>query len=275
MRIYMVTDIEGVSGVTKWNECKPADRGRYEQGEWRYMRSRRLLTAEINAACEGAFSAGAREIVVWDGHGSKGIDIENLHPRARLLTGTGRMGKSRALGMDLGFDGVFFVGQHAMNRTEAANLCHTGSSLSISNSWVNEMLVGEFGLRTVLAGYFDIPVLLLTGDDKACMEARNMVPDIETAQVKESYGREYALCLSPERAREEIREAAARAVKKAGEIKPFKMKGPSYELKWEFYDLSRCKEGDRSFDRPVREPQVLGKSDDFFEAYRMAKDREG
>ena len=74
MRVYVMTDLEGVSGVWSIEEqCVPSGR--------EYDLARRLLTAEVNAAVEGLLAAGATEIVVADGHGAGGLYFPDLHPR--------------------------------------------------------------------------------------------------------------------------------------------------------------------------------------------------
>jgi D-amino peptidase len=255
MKLFIFTDIEGVAGVVQWEHCNPA--GRY------YERSKRLLTLEINAAIEGALEAGADEIVVWDAHGYVGIDPELLHPQARLLFGKG-FPKDATL--DRSFDAMFFIAQHAMTRTPDANLCHSFSSLGISRMTLNGKEVGEFGVWALRAGCLGVPAVLLTGDDKACAEARAAIPNIETAAVKVSTGRESALCLHPTKARELIRAAAIRALRRRGEIKPYMIPGP-YELITERYDLSRCAPDDRNFDRPIGETKVV-RGNDFLEISR-------
>lgn len=238
MKIFVCTDLEGAAGVWRWEHCTPE--GRY------YDRSRRLLTEEVNAAVTGALEAGASEVVVWDAHGCGGVDIDGLHPEAKYLAGTDFLGYG---GLDESFDGLFFVGQHAMNRTERANLCHSYSSVSIFEMRLNEMPVGEFGLRTAGAGALGVPALLLTGDDCACQEARGMVLGIVTAEVKISCGREGALSLAPEKAREIIKRAAVQAVTQAAKIKPYTLGGP-YELVTEYYAKEAQTKENRGFDRP-------------------------
>src|SRR5579883_2241653 len=80
-RVLIVTDMEGVGGVNNAEE-------QLLPGQRRYDESRRLLAGELNAAIDGALSAGASDIVVWDGHdGSRSLSIEDIDPRARLLQG--------------------------------------------------------------------------------------------------------------------------------------------------------------------------------------------
>src|SRR5574340_943849 len=80
-RILIVTDLEGVGGVNNPDE-------QLLPGQRRYMESRRMLTGETNAAVEGAFAAGASEVVIWDGHdGSRTLSIDEIDSRAKLLQG--------------------------------------------------------------------------------------------------------------------------------------------------------------------------------------------
>src|SRR5437763_11244378 len=82
MKVYILTDIEGVAGVANFEDYS------YATGRFHAL-SRQLLTLEVNAAVEGALAAGATEILVLDGHGSGAIDVDELHPEALLLHGTG------------------------------------------------------------------------------------------------------------------------------------------------------------------------------------------
>jgi D-amino peptidase len=262
MKIYIHTDIEGVAGVVQWSDAHGYGGPNDPCGPY-YERSKRLLTQEINAAIEGALEAGADEIVVSDDHGPGGIDPELLHPRAKLLFGK-PFPKGR--GFDASFDAMFFIGQHAMNLTPNANLCHTYSSVSIRRMLLNGQEIGEIGMRAALAGYFGVPVALFTGDDKACGEAKAIMPNVETVAVKTSMGRTSALCLHPIEARKAIKQGVARAMRRLGDFEPYLPPGP-YEFIVEPYDLARCNSDDRSFDRPVGEPKVYH-SDSFLEISR-------
>jgi D-amino peptidase len=255
MKVYVLTDLEGVAGVVRWDHCSTD--GRY------YQRSKRLLCAEVNAAVEGALEAGATEIIVWDGHGSGGLEPEWLHPEAKLLFGRGA---PKALGLDDSFDAMFVIGQHAMNLTEQANLCHSYSSRGIYRMTLNGVEIGELGMRAILAGYFDIPTVLVTGDDKVCLEAQAILPHSERVAVKISTGRQSALCLHPSKAREAIKAGAQRALETLDQQEPYFFEGP-YEFIVEPYDPRFTPDKDRSFDRPVGEPKIQ-RADDFLEISR-------
>ncbi len=216
MKVYILTDIEGVAGVANFEDYS------YSTGRF-YPLSRHLLTLEVNAAVEGALEAGATQVVVWDGHGPGGVNVEELHPEAWLLHGTG---VPRTLCLDESYHALFFVGQHAMSRAARAGMAHTYSSRTIEEMRLNGEPIGEFGMRTILAGCFGVPVVLVTGDAATRDEALRCVPNIEAVVVKESLHATAALTRSPQKSREMIRAGAARAVARAEEIEPYRMGGP-------------------------------------------------
>jgi D-amino peptidase len=233
MRIYILTDQEGVAGVV--NSVDHASPGsRY------YETARRLLTLEVNAAVEGAIAGGATDIFVLDGHGHGSIDIELLHPEVEVLAG-------RPIRFPFEFDGSFdalmFVGQHAKSNTDGGHLSHTGS-MDQDDLILNRLSVGELGWYMQLAGYHGKPTILVTGDQAVCDEAHALVPEVETVAVKRGIENGPAIGLTgdenrlhnaaavhkpPMRVRELIREAAERAVRRIDQIPPFFIE-PPYEL---------------------------------------------
>ena len=210
--IFVITDAEGVAGVCRQEQTDPKD-----------AEMRQLLTGEINAAVEGFLAGGADEVVVWDGHdGSQTLSALTIHPRARLLIGNPGV----AMTMERGYAAVAFVGQHAKANVRGGIMAHSYSSLGIQNMLMNGKPVGETETRAALAGWFNTPVILLTGDRAATEELRAIVPNAELAAVKEGLGRYTCISLSATAARELIRESAIRAMKKIGQIKPYKIEGP-------------------------------------------------
>ncbi len=221
MRAYILTDIEGVAGVNRWEQG-----GRDGDSPAKHA-AMRLLTAEVNACVDGILDAAAdAEVVVWDGHGNGAIVYEDLHPRARLIA---RAPIAAPYLLDRGFDALYFVGQHAMAGTPGATLCHTYSSKTIEYFRLNGVPMGEFGCRAAMAGELGIPTVFVSGDDKAVAEARALVPEIAGVAVKEGLGPELALHLSAAEARARIREGAAEATRRAGTIRPV-LVAPPYVL---------------------------------------------
>jgi len=209
--IFVITDAEGVAGI-----C------RQEQVEPRESELRQLLTGEINAAVDGFLAGGADEVIVWDGHdGSQTLSALTIHPRAKLIIG----GLGVTMTMERGYAGLAFIGQHSMANTRGGIMAHSYSSLGIQNLKLNGKPVGEIETRAALAGWFGIPVILLTGDDAAVKELRQIVPDAELVSVKEGLGRYSCLTLSAKAAQEMIRNAAQRAMAKIGKIRPYRVEG--------------------------------------------------
>ncbi len=204
MKILIAADMEGITGVTAWDQVTP--------GHAEYARFRRLMTQDVNAAIRGAMEAGADEVIVADGHwNGSNILIEELDPRARLNTGSPSP-FSMMQGIDENVDGVMFVGYHARNGTPNAILDHTWSSRTVAKVWLNDILTGEYGLNAAVAGHFGVPVIMVSGDQTACAQVTELLGDVETAVVKQSTGRFSAECLPPQVTQGLIFECAARAV---------------------------------------------------------------
>ncbi len=214
-----MTDLEGVAGVQQWQQTRESGPSNQQ--------AIRLLTAEVNAVVEGIMDAEPlADMMVWDGHGSGGIDVEYLHPGARFIP-HGPVAVPYFL--DEGFDALFFVGQHAMAGTPNAPLSHTYSSRTIEYYKLNGILMGEFGCRAALAGSLNIPTVFISGDDKVVAEARALIPGIYGAVVKEGRGIESAIHLSPLRARMVLRQVAAEATRHLDRIPPLIIQ-PPFEL---------------------------------------------
>ena len=209
MKILIAVDMEGITGVTTWDQVTP--------GHAEYSRFRKLMTQDVNAAIRGATEAGADEIIVADGHwNGSNILVEELDSRARLNTGSPSP-FSMMQGIDESVDGVLFIGYHARNGTANAILDHTWSSKTVANIWLNDILTGEYGLNASLAGHFGVPVIMVSGDQTACAQVNELLGDVEMAIVKQATGRFAAECLTPEVSQELIYMSAARAVGRLNE----------------------------------------------------------
>lgn len=219
MRIFISTDLEGISGITVWEQTRDVTSPLYQE-------ARRLLTAEVNACVEGCLDGGATEVVVNDGHGG-GFNLvpELLHPGACYVTGTDR--PSPGHDMDCDMDGLIMLGYHAMNGVQDAVLHHTQSSLGENRYWYNDIESGELVQTALVAGYYGIPPIMVTGDLRCCQEARRFFGEhIVTVSVKEGYSRTCCKMLAPVRAHELIREAAGRAMAAIPLCRPFTMQLP-------------------------------------------------
>lgn len=205
MKVLIAVDMEGISGVVSWDHVNP------DHAE--YQRFRRIMTQDVNAAIQGAAEGGAHDFWVTDGHwNSTNILIEELDSRAKLNSGTPSP-FSMVQGADSGVDGALFIGYHARMGTQNAILDHTWSSTRVENLWLNGRLVGETGLNAAVCGAFNVPVLLVTGDQAVCAEASAWIEGIETVQVKKALGRHAAECLSLEESHRRIQAGAAQAIR--------------------------------------------------------------
>jgi len=206
MKILIAADMEGVTGVVHWDQVSA--------GHPEYARFRRLMTGDVNAAIRGAFDGGAGEVWVSDGHGSgRNILIEELDPRARLNSGSPAP-FSMVQGIEQGMAGVMFVGYHARSGAQNAILDHTWSDERVARVWINDRQFGESGLNGALCGHFGAPVIMISGDQTVCAEAREFFGDVETAVVKRAAGRIAAECLPPEVTAKLIYQAARQAVER-------------------------------------------------------------
>lgn len=235
MKIYLMTDMEGVAGVTNFDDwCQPE--GRY------YELGKELLTEEVNAAARGFFDGGATGVLVADGHGHGGISPALLDPRVELSRGW--VGPY-PFGLDGSFAGAAWVGQHAKSGSEFAHLAHTGWFNCLEDR-VNGVAIGEFGEMALCAGELGVPVIFAAGGLAFTGEAAALAPGVETVAVKrgvtpgtgdectaEEYARRNlgAVHTAPAGARQRIYEGARRAAARlaAGEQFTVVRLDPPYE----------------------------------------------
>ena len=223
MRVQIMTDMEGVSGIVA--------REQVNGGEPMYEEGRRLYTEEINAAVRGAAAAGATEIVVVDCHGAGGpwtfnsLVPELLDPRCEWVA---HHTWSRYVDMlESGCDAVLLVGMHAKAGTADGELSHTISTVRWRHLWFNGQDVGEVGINAALCGYYGAPVLLVTGDQAVCRESTELLGDgLTTVAVKKGLSRYAARQIPPARARRMIEEGARLALQDLNAVPPLSDEQP-------------------------------------------------
>src|SRR5438874_3518790 len=195
--------MEGVAGVVHESQTDPTTPAFAAE----YGRFRRLMTAEANAAVEGAVAAGATRVVVNDSHWfMRNLLAEELHPSAELLSGDPKP-RSMVQGIDQGgFDAALFIGYHARAGTRNAILDHTYAD-RIHEVRLNGKPVGELGLNAGLAGVHGVPVALVSGDSALAAEAKDLLgAGVATVIVKQAVSRHAAKSVAPAVACRMIRE---------------------------------------------------------------------
>lgn len=219
MKIYIVTDLEGATGVFKFKQTREKETPEFRE-------AMHLLMGDVAAVAEGLRQAGATEIVVLDGHnGGNNFPPADMAPGVRYITGLPRPGP--LCGLDESFAGMVLVGYHAKNGTPDGVLHHTQSSLAESKYWYDGVERGEIYQCAVIAGHYDVPVLLVTGDEAACREARGLLgEDLPTVAVKKGLSREAAVLLAAEETRPMLVAGARRAMDERPQRKPLKPNFP-------------------------------------------------
>lgn len=220
MKIMMGVDMEGITGITTREQT-------LHQGRL-YAEGVELQAGDINAAVEGLVDAGVKEIVVWDNHfACFNAPYLKLHPAAKYLRGSGA-NQLRWPGLDASFNGLILLGYHAQAGTLHGILEHTMSSDSWFRLTVNGRAIGEIAIDGALAGSMGVPVIMVSGDDKLCAEARGLFgPEVMAVCVKQGFARHGGICLSRQAATEAIRAGAAEAVRRIGRVKPLDLGKPA------------------------------------------------
>jgi len=218
MKIYISADMEGVVGVVTQEQLGPSG--------FEYQRAREFMTEEVKAAIEAAFEAGATEIMVSDSHGNgQNLLIEKL-PRNITLVRAFPRPLVMMQGIDETFDGVIFLGYHTSTTNPQGVRAHTMSSANLADVRLNGVSMPEAGLNAAIAGHFNAPVIMISGDDAIVKEASALLGGIEGAVVKWAYGFHSARTLMPEAAYELIRQKVKQAIGRIKDFKPYKLKAP-------------------------------------------------
>lgn len=203
-RIFLSADIEGTCGIAHWDET--------QLGKPDYEPFRRQMTAEVAAACEGASAGGCDDILIKDAHDSaRNLLPDGLPENVQLFRGWGSDIHSMMSGLDSSFAGVIFTGYHASSNTDASPLAHT-MNLGNTSIRINGIQASEMVINTFVAAYYDVPVLMITGDLGVCEAAKRLNPHIYTVPVLRGRGNG-TLSIHPAEAVRRIRQTAEQAVR--------------------------------------------------------------
>ncbi len=216
-KVYISVDLEGIAGVVANTQTSPSG----QNYEW----ARRQMIAETNAAIEGAFAGGATEVLVNDSHGPQtNLRPDEIDRRAMMITG-----QPKPLGMTMGLDSTFdaavYIGYHAPGSTANAVHGHTFSG-ALKVVRLNGKEVGEYGLNAMVAGYWGVPVVFISGDKAAVEMAQDFIPGVDGLAVKEGIGYYAAKTMNPLEAREKITAGVRAALVKRIARQPVRLASP-------------------------------------------------
>jgi D-amino peptidase len=227
-KIYILTDLEGVSGVFKFGQTREKDSPPNIQACEYFM-------DDLSAVIRGLRAGGATEILVVDGHGNQCVIPHMMEPGVKYVTGVPR--PDALWGLDESFDGMVQFGAHAMMGTSDGVLNHTQSSRSENRYWYNGVECGELVQIATIAGHYGVPTILVTGDVATCREAEHFFgKSCVTVAVKEGVAREAAVLYPFKETGKALFEGAKRSMKALSQCKPYKMDMP-IKGKLQYLDL--------------------------------------
>ena len=220
MKVFISADLEGISGVVHGEELT--------QGNAGWQQARRWMTSDVIAAAEGAFAAGATEVLVVDGHaGMRNLLFDEL-PAGVIAHRGPAAGRTmcQVEGLDASFACVLLVGYHSMAGTDGL-LSHTWHGGVVGQFRLNGRPIGETAITAAVAGHHGVPVVMVAGDQYVAAEATQFVPGIATVTVKHTTGRQNARCLPLSTTTEMIRTTAEQAVRDRESVAPLKVDTPT------------------------------------------------
>jgi D-amino peptidase len=215
--VYIFADMEGCSGLTNRDQL-------LQEGSLR-------MAEDMNACIAACFDAGATRVTVRDGHGGgKNVDPQRIDKRAVLVQGN--TPGVRFKGLE-GCEAVILLGYHAKALTPAAIMAHSYSSATIQSMYLNGKAVGEIGIDAAIAGEHQVPVVMVSGDDKACLEAAAWIPGVVSCRVKTASSASSGECLTLEEAHALIGTKTKEALTNRKSIPLIRVQYPA-TLRWEY-----------------------------------------
>ena len=220
LKIYVNTDLEGISGVFNFMQTR-------EKGSPENLLACEYFMGDLDAVIQGLRDGGATEVVVLDGHGNQAVVPHLMTPGATYITGRPRPGAGNLTLLDSSYAAMVMVGFHAMMGTADGVLCHTQSSKTENRYWYNDVESGELVQNAVIAGYYGVPLVMVTGDLATCREANRFFGDkIVTVATKRGLAREAAELYPFEETRQALYDGAKRAVSLISACKPYTLQFP-------------------------------------------------
>jgi D-amino peptidase len=181
MKIFISADIEGITGITHWDET--------EKSKPDYQKFAKQMTDEVKAACEGAINAGAKEIWIKDAHDTgRNIIAADLPQKIKLVRGWSEHPFLMVQELDKSFDALLMIGYHSFGSSGSNPLSHTLSSVTLNYIKLNEEYASEFLIHSYAAATIGVPVVFVSGDEGICKEANKVNKNIKTVAVNKGVG---------------------------------------------------------------------------------------
>jgi D-amino peptidase len=204
MKVFISVDIEGVAGITHWDEATKTHAD--------YPEFRELMTREAIAAIEGAEAAGATEILVKDAHSSGRNLITSMLPaNIRLIRSWAGHPLCMVQELDESFDAVMMIGYHSAAGSEANSLAHT-LSLDATEIRINGRRTSEFYIHALASSMLGVPTVFVSGDQGLMEEIERTNAAITRCAVKEGRGQS-TISMTPASALKAIRDGATKALR--------------------------------------------------------------
>jgi D-amino peptidase len=218
LKVHISVDMEGIAGVVTGEQLGPTG--------FEYGRFRDFMTREALAAVRAARAAGATEIVVADSHGNgQNLLIEQFPADVRIIRSWPRR-LGMVAGIDDSVDAAIFIGYHAGTNNPTGVRAHTFSSANLTRVALNGENVTEGSWNAAIAGHFNVPVIMMSGDDAAIAEVRKAVGNIEAAETKRSLGFHSASSLTPDASAGLIGGRVRAALARIADFKPYTVTAP-------------------------------------------------
>ncbi len=218
VKVFISIDMEGITGVVTSDQLGPTG--------FEYSKFREYMTAEALAAIQGAREAGATEFVVADSHGNmENLLIDRFPPDVIIVRGSPRP-LEMMQGIDSTFSAAMFIGYHSATTNARGVRAHTISSATFAAIDINGVPMAESGINAATAGYFGVPVVMVSGDDQAVAEVVQLLGTVEGAVVKQAIGFHAAATMTPEAGQALIRARAKAAIGRLKDFKPYVIRGP-------------------------------------------------
>jgi D-amino peptidase len=217
VKIFISIDIEGIPGVVSLEHVRKEGKD--------YEKARKWMTEHLLITLNSLKENGISEIIVNDSHGDMtNLLLDEIPEEVYVITGY--LKKFSMLEGIEGCDAGIFLGYHSRAGSFGV-LDHTYFGKVVYEVRINGKPYGEFGINAFVAGNFNVPIILLSGDDEVINEAKSLIPEIEYVLTKKRRSRFSALNYSFKGIEKEIKLKVKEALRKFKQsiIKPVKIEG--------------------------------------------------